>query len=369
MPAAASPALIAYGLRPQGIAEAEKCLPSLERSPRAITVSPAPTADSASRAESECRAGRTDELRAPQAPAANQSIRPSTPAPVVARAAVTRNPGVGIVRRSSPSRWDARNHVRALPPSPARTRLRRTTGIDLNQLNASRGQRAGLVEHEAIGPRQSLDRMAARHQNAAGGERTGRHGQCAAGVPSESAQGQLTTSTATKIQSARDGSIHHQASAVTTASSRSATMKCPATRSAISTRCGFSAAGPFHQALDGRHPRRLADALDAHHQRACRIHAAADQRIASPLRHRAALAGQQGLIRCTLAVEHAAVGRNRFAGSYSAPVSPARNSTTATRSPSGRYLGHAASRVAKAGMARASVSTLRAALCRAIISR
>ena len=55
----------------------------------------------------------------------------------------------------------------------------------------------------------------------------------AAGVASESAQGQLTTSTVTITCSARVGSIHHHTSPDTAASVSNTSTKTEATRSAM----------------------------------------------------------------------------------------------------------------------------------------
>jgi hypothetical protein len=115
----------------------------------------------------------------------------------------------------------------------------------------------------------------------------------AAGVANDSAQGQLTTSTATKDPQ-RARSIdpppgqrrrHRQQQQGDD----------EATRNAVGH---FHQARPFrrgalHQALDRGHARRLADAFDAHDQGARGIRAAADQRIADAFGHRPALAGQQ----------------------------------------------------------------------------
>jgi hypothetical protein len=64
----------------------------------------------------------------------------------------------------------------------------------------------------------------------------------ATGVASDSAHGQVTTSTETVIHSACRGSMNHQVSATAAASNSSAMMKWAAMRSAISTRRGFSVA-------------------------------------------------------------------------------------------------------------------------------
>ena len=62
----------------------------------------------------------------------------------------------------------------------------------------------------------------------------------AAGVASDSAHGQVTTSTATVIHSARDGSIAYHARATTAASTSSAPTNQRATRSASCAIFGFS---------------------------------------------------------------------------------------------------------------------------------
>ena len=64
----------------------------------------------------------------------------------------------------------------------------------------------------------------------------------AVGVASDSAHGQVTTSTATAVHSARAASVTAQYSAVAAATARTAATNHPAMRSAISTTCGRCAA-------------------------------------------------------------------------------------------------------------------------------
>ena len=133
----------------------------------------------------------------------------------------------------------------------------------------------------------------------------------AAGAASDSAHGQVTISTDTATQTARDGSITLHTAAAPPASSQHHPQEGPGQAVGHARHRRALAHRLAHQRDDGLVARVGADALHPHQHRRAQVDAAGHHRVARLLGHRRRFAGEQRLVDLRVAVEQAAVGRER----------------------------------------------------------
>ena len=189
----------------------------------------------------------------------------------------------------------------------------------LLKLQHASGQGTSLVHHHMIDPRQRLDGMPARHQQADTCEGIGRHGQ-----------------RRRRRQRQRAGATHHQhhhkdlhrPGRITLSPERQRSHRHNQEHRSKPRRHPVRLLHQpwplrrraLHQAPDARQPGRVPHTLCPQLQHTASIDTAAQHRIACLLRHRQALAGQPGLIHLTAAGADHTVHHNGFAGANQDPV-------------------------------------------------
>ena len=136
----------------------------------------------------------------------------------------------------------------------------------------------------------------------------------AAGVASDSAQGQVTTSTARVASKARDGSNHSHSPATSSDSARIEPTNQAAARSAASATRGRSRLRALDQRNHRGQRRTARIAAGAQRDRRSQVHGAAEQRIAGGVGDRHRLAAHQRLVDQRRAFPELAVHGDHGAG-------------------------------------------------------
>ncbi len=236
-----------------------------------------PTQTPASSASAAAKSRRPSRTRRP-------SIQASTPCPGALHSIVHRGlhpPGrwrAGIEERPGNRMLAALLHRRG--NRQAGVRFEAAGSFGQYHREAPLGQRAGLVEHDVGDACEGFDGVE-RVSSTPRRDSAAPAAASAAGMASDSAQGQLTTSTATVTNNARDGSIQPaQTMPVTAAIASSAPTKPACDAVGQHRQPWLFREGTIQHRHDLGQPRIGADAPDAHLERAGRVETPGEYGIA-----------------------------------------------------------------------------------------